>query len=59
MMVCDALELHPGAQAVLESFGLPCHRCIVAYYETLEQGCGPLGKSVDDLVDRMNALVIP
>lgn len=59
MLVCDALELNAGVQAILESIGLPCHRCIVAYHETLSEGCQPLGHSVDDLLARMNALPHP
>lgn len=56
MLVIDALERDPRVQGVLESEGLPCHRCIVALYETLAQGCQPLGKSVDAIVDRLNTL---
>ena len=41
MLVCDVVDAHPQAKDVLLGFGLPCHTCIVAYYETLEIGLQP------------------
>lgn len=55
-IVWDALEAHPGAEAVLLEYGLPCRQCIVAETETLAEGCTPLGLKVDEVVARLNAL---
>lgn len=43
MLLCDIVDAHPDAKGVLESFGLPCWRCVVAYHETLVEGCRPHG----------------
>ena len=56
MLVCDAVEAHPGVKDVLLEFDLPCHRCVVAWHETLAEGCYPLGIEVDRIVERLNAL---
>jgi hybrid cluster-associated redox disulfide protein len=56
MLVIEILERHPGAKDVLASFGLPCHRCVVAEKETLEEGCRPLGLDPKRILADLNAL---
>lgn len=56
MLVIEALDRDPRVKDVLLGFGLPCHRCVVADHETLEQGCVPLGLEVGAVVARLNAL---
>jgi hybrid cluster-associated redox disulfide protein len=56
MVVMDILAAHPGAKDVLLAHGLPCHRCVVAERETLEQGCRPLGLDAQAIVRDLNAL---
>lgn len=52
----DLLDREPRAEAILASFGLPCTRCVVKDFETLAQGCGPLGLHVDIVLAKLNAL---
>jgi hybrid cluster-associated redox disulfide protein len=56
MLICDIVDGHSGAKDVLLEFGLPCHRCIVAWSETLAEGCHPLALEVDRVLERLNAL---
>jgi len=56
MLICDVVDGHPGAKDILLEFGLPCHRCIVAWTETLAEGCHPLALEVDRVLERLNAL---
>ena len=56
MLVADAVDADPKVKDVLLGFGLPCSECIVAFHESLEDGCGPLGLRVDDVLSRLNAL---
>jgi hybrid cluster-associated redox disulfide protein len=56
MLVADAVNVDPRVQDVLTEYGLPCSSCIVAWHETLADGCAPLGLSVDEVVARLNAL---
>lgn len=56
MTVADAVDSHPGVQEILTEYGLPCSRCIVAWHETLAEGCSPLSLDVDAIVARLNAL---
>ena len=53
MLVCDIVEAHPSAKDVLETFGLPCSRCIVAYHETLAQGLRPHGLDPAAVIARL------
>ncbi|HYC79028.1 MAG TPA: DUF1858 domain-containing protein [Planctomycetota bacterium] len=55
-VVADVVDRDPRAKDVLLSFGLPCFKCIVAYDETLAEGCAPLLLNVDEIVARLNAL---
>jgi len=50
MLVADLVNAHPLAKDVLLEFGLPCHECIVAWHETLEEGLRPHGIPVDDVL---------
>ena len=56
MLVSDVVDSDPRAKEVLLEFGLPCHRCVVAWHETLEEGCAPLGLRVGQVLERLNAL---
>ncbi|MAG54951.1 MAG: hypothetical protein CMJ83_01540 [Planctomycetes bacterium] len=56
MLVADAVDSDPRVQGVLLEYGLPCSECIVAFHESLAEGCGPLGLEVDEVVSRLNAL---
>jgi len=56
MLVSTAVDSDPGVKDVLAEFGLPCDRCIVAYHETLAEGCHPLGLNVAEILERLNAL---
>ncbi len=56
MLVSDVVDSDPRAQEVLLEFGLPCHRCIVAWHETLAEGCAPLGIRIEQVLERLNAL---
>ncbi|MCB9833348.1 MAG: DUF1858 domain-containing protein [Planctomycetes bacterium] len=59
MIVADVVDAHPRAQAVLESFGLPCHRCVVAWSETLAEGLRPHGIEVEVVLERLRAEASP
>ncbi len=56
MVVSDIVDSHPRAKDVLEGFGLPCHRCVVAWHETLAEGCHPMGLDVERILESLNAL---
>lgn len=56
MIISEILQAHSGAQGVLESHGLPCHRCLLQEDETLEQGCAPLALAVDAILAELEAL---
>lgn len=56
MLVADAVDADPGVKDILMAHGLPCYRCVVAWHETLEQGCAPLGLDVERIVGELNAL---
>jgi hybrid cluster-associated redox disulfide protein len=56
MLVAEAVDLDPRVKDILLEFGLPCHLCIVAEHETLEEGCAPLGLEVEAVLARLNAL---
>ena len=56
MLVADAVDAHDGAKDVLLEYGLPCSDCIVAFHESLAEGCAPLRLNVDEVVGRLNAL---
>ena len=55
-VIGDLLDREPRAAAVLASFGRPCDRCVVKDFETLAEGCLPLGLAIDDVLARLNAL---
>jgi hypothetical protein len=55
-LLADVVDRHPGAKDVLLSFGLPCFKCIVAYRETLREGCAPLLLNAEEVLARLNAL---
>ncbi len=55
-VLADVVDRHPGASDVLLAFGLPCFKCIVAYRETLREGCAPLLLNAEEILSRLNAL---
>lgn len=55
-LLADVVDRHPGAKDVLLSFGLPCFKCVVAYGETLAEGCAPLLVNAAAVLERLNAL---
>jgi len=50
------LDRDPRVEAILASFGLPCSDCVVKDFETLAEGCAPLGLAVDTVLARLNSL---
>jgi hybrid cluster-associated redox disulfide protein len=54
MIVADIVNANPKASEVLESFGLRCSKCAVAWSETLQQGLAPHGIEVDLVLDKLN-----
>jgi hybrid cluster-associated redox disulfide protein len=55
-VIAEILERDPRVVDVLAGFGLPCSRCVVKDFETLAEGCAPLGLRVDEVLARLNAL---
>jgi hybrid cluster-associated redox disulfide protein len=55
-LIGDLLDRDPRVQEVLSGFGLPCDRCVVKDFETLAEGCAPLGLKVGEVLARLNAL---
>jgi hybrid cluster-associated redox disulfide protein len=55
-LIADMLERDPRVEGILASFGLPCQECVVKDFETLAQGCAPLGLLVDAVLARLNSL---
>jgi hybrid cluster-associated redox disulfide protein len=56
MRVADAVDAHASAKEVLLEYGLPCSECIVAFHESLAEGCAALRLNIDEVVERLNAL---
>lgn len=54
--VHEIVDGHPRAREVLESFGLPCWKCVVAYHESLAEGLKPHGLDLDEVLARLNEL---
>ncbi|MCA9321847.1 MAG: DUF1858 domain-containing protein [Planctomycetes bacterium] len=59
MLIADIVDAHPKCQEVLESYRLPCHRCVVAWSETLEMGLLPHGIDPDVVIARLDAEAPP
>jgi hypothetical protein len=55
-LLADVVDRHPGSKDVLLSFGLPCFKCIVAFDETLAEGCAPLLLNAAEVLAQLNAL---
>ena len=56
MTFFEVMRMHPEAVKVLQKHHLGCVGCMGAQNETLEQGAGAHGISVDDLLQALNAL---
>ncbi|MCC5877297.1 MAG: DUF1858 domain-containing protein [Candidatus Sumerlaeia bacterium] len=58
MTIQDALNLHPGVKGVLASMHIGgCSSCSVSSRETLEQAAAGHGVSLDEMLEKMNALM--
>ncbi|MCZ6688870.1 MAG: DUF1858 domain-containing protein [Planctomycetota bacterium] len=57
-IIADLLDLHADVAKVLLSFGLPCHECVVAPVETLEQGASLTGLDADEILAKLRELPI-
>ena len=55
-LIGEMLERDPRVADVLSSMGLPCFRCVVKDFETLAEGCAPLGLRTDEVLARLNNL---
>jgi hybrid cluster-associated redox disulfide protein len=55
-VIGELLERDPRVADVLSSMGLPCFRCVVKDFETLAEGCAPLGLRTEEVLARLNAL---
>ncbi len=60
MTIAEALQLHPRAASVLESFKLgSCSNCAVSDVDTLEGACRSYGIDLNGLMAALSALVAP
>ena len=44
------------AGRAIQHSGLPCYRCVVKDFETLAEGCAPLGLRTEEVLAKLNAL---
>ncbi len=54
----DILRLHPEAQSLLAEYGLHCAECSGAKHESLRQGAINHGLDPEELLARLNALLL-
>jgi len=54
----DILRLHPETQALLAEYGLRCSACSGARHESLRQGAINHGLDPEELLARLNALLV-
>jgi hybrid cluster-associated redox disulfide protein len=57
MSIMDALQMHPGARAVLERHGMTCCLCLAAGTESIEAGAIMHSVDPDEVVDELNRLL--
>lgn len=58
MTIQDALNLHPGVKGVLAGMHIGgCSSCSVSSRETLEQAAAGHGVDLEEMLDKMNALM--
>jgi hybrid cluster-associated redox disulfide protein len=58
MTIADALKVHPGVKAVLATLHIGgCSSCSVSETETLEQAATGHRVDLDEMLDKMNALM--
>jgi len=55
-LIGEMLERDARVADVLSSMGLPCFRCVVKDFETLAEGCAPLGLRTEEVLAKLNAL---
>ena len=53
-LIHDILESLPEAEAIFQRYSLPCADCVVAQYETLEEGARLTGVSLEELLAELN-----
>lgn len=54
----EIVKKHPKAAEIMSGYGLHCIGCMVAHYESLEDGCRAHGmddEKIDKMVDEINA----
>jgi len=54
----DILSLHPETKALLAEYGLHCAECSGARHESLRQGAINHGLDPEELLSRLNALLV-
>lgn len=54
----EVLKMHPNSVHVLAEFGLSCSTCSGARHESVQQGAINHGLDVNDLLEKLNALLI-
>lgn len=54
MNFSELLEKYPQAAEVLMNEGMPCLGCMMASFETLEQGCKAHGLDPDKIIEKIN-----
>ena len=55
-IIGDILTIAPNAAPILLSVGMHCLGCPASRSETLEQACAVHGVSVDDVLEKIQAL---
>ena len=53
----EALEAHPGAAHIFSQYGIGCSTCVVAPYETIDEGARSHHIDVEALLADLNALL--
>lgn len=53
----QALEAHPGAAHVFNSYGIGCSVCLVAPFESIDEGARSHHINLEDLLSDLNALL--
>ncbi|OQY22856.1 MAG: disulfide oxidoreductase [Desulfobacteraceae bacterium 4572_35.2] len=54
----EVLQMHPNAVHVLAEFGLRCSTCSGARHESVQQGAINHGLDVNELLEKLNALLL-
>ncbi len=54
----EVLQMHPKSVHVLAEFGLCCSTCSGARHESVQQGAINHGLDVNELLEKLNALLL-